>query len=84
MDGQEQEWVQSRASRPPAKTRLKPYLGDEAARLEALRLHVSGRTARLKQAGLDPVALRRAVEREILVLVMLAVVVKIDGIALVH
>ena len=41
MDGQEQEWVQCQASVPPAKTRLKPYLGDEAESLEALRLHVS-------------------------------------------
>ena len=48
----------------------KPYLGDEAESLEALRLHVSGRTARLRQAGLDDVALRRAVQREILVLAL--------------
>ena len=67
MDGQEQECVQCRASMPPAKTRFRPYLGDEAESLEALRLHVSGRTARLRQAGLDDVALRRAVQREILV-----------------
>jgi hypothetical protein len=70
MDGQEQEWVQCLASRPPTKTRLKPYLGDEEGSLEALRLHVSGRTARLRQAGLDDEALRRAVEREILVLAL--------------
>ena len=70
MDGQEQEWVQCQASMLPAKTRLKPYLGDEAESLEALRLHVSGRTARLRQAGLDNVALRRAVKREILVLAL--------------
>ena len=70
MDGQEQEWVQCQASMPPAKTRLKPYLGDEAESLEALRLHVSGRTARLRQAGLDDVALRRAVQREIRVLAL--------------
>ena len=70
MDGQEQEWVQCLASTPPAKTRLKPYLGDEAESLEALRLHVSGRTARLRQAGLDDVALRRAVQREIPVLAL--------------
>ena len=73
MDGQEQEWVQSQASMPPAKIRLKPYLGDvaEAARsLEALRLHVSGRTARIRQAGLDNVALHKAVQREIFVLAL--------------
>jgi hypothetical protein len=70
MDGQEQEWVQCLAARPPAKFRLKPYLGDEEDSLEALRQHVSGRTARLKQAGLDDEALRRAVEREILVLAL--------------
>ena len=51
----------------PAKTRLKPYLGDETESLEALRLHVSGRTARLRQAGLDDAALFGAVQREILV-----------------
>ena len=70
MDGQEQEWVQCQASMPPAKTRLKPYLGDVAESLEALRLHVSGRTARLRQAGLDDMALRRAVQREILALAL--------------
>ena len=70
MDGQEQKWVQSQASKPPAKIRLKPYLGDLAESLEALRLHVSGRTARLRQAGLDDVALRKAVQREILVLAL--------------
>ena len=70
MDGQEQEWVQCLAACPPSKTRLKPYLGDDAPSLEALRLHVSGRTARLRQAGLGPDALRRAVEREILVLAL--------------
>ena len=70
MDGQEQEWVQCQASMPPAKDRLKLYLGDEAGSLEALRLHVSGRTARLRQAGLDDVALSRAVQREILVLAL--------------
>ena len=70
MDRQEQEWVQCLASMPPAKTRLKPYLGDEAESLEALRLHVSGRTARLRQAGLDDAALLRAVQREILVLAL--------------
>jgi hypothetical protein len=70
MDGQEQEWVQCLASTPPAKTRLKPYLGDEAESLEALRLHVSGRTARLRQAGLDDAALLGAVRREILVLAL--------------
>ena len=67
MDGQEQEWVQCQASTPPAKTCLRPYLGDVAESLEALRLHVSGRIARLRQAGLDDVALRKAVQREILV-----------------
>ena len=51
----------------PAKARLKLYLGDEAESLEALRLHVSGRTARLRQAGLDDAALLGAVQREILV-----------------
>ena len=70
MDGQEQEWVLCLAACPPSKTRLKPYLGDDAPSLEALRLHVSGRTARLRQAGLSPEALRRAVEREILVLAL--------------
>ena len=70
MDGQEQERVQSQASMPPAKTRLKPYLGDEAESFEALRLHVSGRTARLRQAGLDDAALLGAVQREILVLAL--------------
>ena len=70
MDGQEQEWVQSRAAMPPAKTRLKPYLGDETESLEALRLHVSGRTARLRQANLDDAALFGAVQREILVLAL--------------
>ena len=70
MDGQEQEWVQCLAARPPAKFRLKPYLGDEEDSLEALRQHVSGRTARLKQAGLEGEALRKAVEREILVLAL--------------
>ncbi len=64
------KWVQCLASRPPTKTRLKHYLGDEEGSLEALRLHVSGRTARLRQAGLDDEALRRAVEREILVLAL--------------
>ena len=70
MDGQEQEWVQCQASMPHAKTRFKPFLGDGAESLEALRLHVSGRTARLRQAGLDDVALRRAVQREILVVAL--------------
>ena len=42
---------------PPSKTRLEPYLGDESESLEALRLHVSGRTAQLRQAGLDDAAL---------------------------
>ena len=55
---------------PPTKIRLKLYLGDGAESLEALRLHVSGRTARLRQAGLDEVALRKAVQREILVLAL--------------
>ena len=68
MDGQEQEWVQSQASMPPAKTRLKPYLGDVAESLEALRLRVSGRTTRIQQDGLENVALRKAVQREILAL----------------
>ena len=67
MDGQEQDWVQSRAAMPPSKTRLKPYLGDESGSLEALRLHVSGRTARLRQADLDDAALLGAVRREVLV-----------------
>ena len=70
MDGQEQEWVQRRASMPPAKTRLKPYLGDETESLEALRLHVSGRTARLRQVGLDDAALFGAVQREVFVLAL--------------
>ena len=71
MDGQEQEWVQCQASMmPPAKTRLRPYLGDETESLEALRLHVSGRTARLRQAGLDDAALFGAVQREMLVLAL--------------
>ena len=70
MDGQEQEWVQCHASVPPAKTRLKPYLGDDAASLEALRLHVSGRSARLRQAGLDDTALHLAVKREVLVIAL--------------
>ena len=65
MDGQEQEWVQSLAAMPPSKTRLKPYLGDEPESLEALRLHVSGRTARLRQADLDDTALLGAVRREV-------------------
>ena len=69
MDGQEQEWVQSRAAMPPAKTRLKPYLATKPS-LEALRLHVSGRTARLRQANLDDAALFGAVQREILVLAL--------------
>ena len=55
---------------PPAKTRLKPYLGDDAASLEALRLHVSGRSARLRQAGLDDTALHLAVKREVLVIAL--------------
>ena len=67
MDGQEQEWVQSRAAMPPSKTRLKLYLGDESESLEALSLHVSGRTARLRQADLDDAALFGAVQREVLV-----------------
>ena len=67
MDGQEQEWAQSLASKPPSKTRLKLYLGDEPESLEALRLHVSGRTARLRQAGLDDTALLGAVRREVFV-----------------
>ena len=70
MDGQEQEWVQSLAAMPPSKTRLKPYLGDEPESLEALRLHVSGRTARLRQAGLGDMALLGAVRREVLVLAL--------------
>ena len=70
MDGQEQVWVKSQASMPPAKIRFKPYLGDVAESLEALRLHVSGRTARLRQAGLDDVALDNAVRREIHVLAL--------------
>ena len=70
MDGQEQEWVQSQAPMLFAKIRLKPYLGDVAESLEALRLHVSGRTARLRQAGLDDMALHRAVQREIPVLAL--------------
>ena len=70
MDGQGQECVQCRASMPPAKTRLKFYLGDETESLEALRLHISGRTARLRQAGLDDAALFGAVQREILVLAL--------------
>ena len=70
MDGQEQDWVQCQASVPPAKTRLKPYLGDDAASLEALRLHVSGRSARLRQAGLDDTALHLAVKREVLVIAL--------------
>ena len=70
MDGQEQEWVLSQASMPPAKTRLKPYLGNVAESLEAFRLHVSGRTARLRQAGLDDMALHKAVQREIPVLAL--------------
>ena len=45
-------------------------MGDEAESLEALRLHVSGRTARLRQAGLDDAALLGAVRREILVLAL--------------
>ena len=67
MDGQEQEWVQSLAAMPPSKTRLKPYLGDDPENLEALRLHVSGRTARHQQTGLDDTALLGAVQREVLV-----------------
>jgi len=59
--------VQSLAATPPSKTRLKPYLGDGPESLEALRLHVSGRTARLRQAGLDEAALLGAVQREVLV-----------------
>ena len=70
MDGQEQEWVPSRAAMPPAETRLSPYLGDETESLEALRLHVSGRTARFRQADLDDAALFGAVQREILVLAL--------------
>ena len=70
MDGQEQDWAQCLAAGPPAKTRIKPYLGDDADSAEALRLHVSGRTARLRQAGLCDEALRRAVQREILVLAL--------------
>ena len=62
--------MQCRAAMPPAKTRLKPYLDDETESLEALRLHVSGRTARLRQAGLDDAAPFGAVQREILVLAM--------------
>ena len=73
MDGQEQEWVQCQASKPPAKIRLKPYvMGDVAESLDALRLHVSGRIARLRQAGLDDVALHKAVQREILVRIRFA------------
>ena len=70
MDGQELEWVQSRAAMLPSKTRLKPYLGDESESFEALRLHVSGRTARLRQAGLDDAALLGAVQREVFVLAL--------------
>ena len=54
----------------PRQDRLKPFLGDEAESLEALRLHVSRRTARLRQAGLDDAALLGAVQREILVLAL--------------
>ena len=41
-----------------------------AESLEALRLHVSGRTARLRQAGLDDVALHKAVQRKIFILAL--------------
>ena len=67
MDGQEQEWGQCHASMPPAKTRLKLYLGDETESIEVFRLHVSGRTARLRQAGLGDAAMLGAVQREIFI-----------------
>ena len=70
MDGQEQDWVAGMASCPPSKLRLKPYLGDVASSRDALRLHVSARAARLRQAALGPEELGRAVERELLVLAL--------------
>ena len=68
MDGQEQAWIETMGASPPAKLRLKPYLGDEWASAEALRAHVSARLACLRQAGLDQEAMRAAVARELLVL----------------
>ena len=70
MDGQEQDWVECRGASPPSKMRLKPYLGDEACSWDALRLHVSARAARLRQAGLGDEELRKAVEREVLILTL--------------
>ena len=68
MDGQEQDWVAGMASSPPSKLRLKPYLGDEECSRDALRLHVSGRLARLRQAVLGHEEMCSAVDRELLVL----------------
>ena len=70
MGGQEQEWVQRLAAAPPSKMRLKPYLRDVACSTGVLRLHVSARMARLRQAVLEEPALRRAVERELFVLAL--------------
>ena len=70
MDGQEQDWVECRGASPPSKMRLKPYLGDEARSWDALRLHVSARAARLRQAVLGDEELRKAVEREVLILTL--------------
>ena len=70
MDGQEQDWVAGMACCPPSKLRLKPYLGDEECSKDALRLHVSARSARLRQAALGRPELRKAVERELLVLAL--------------
>ena len=70
MDGQEHEWVSSLGATPPSRLRLKPYLGDEACSWEALRLHVSARSARLRQAGLGVAELERAVAREVFVLAL--------------
>jgi hypothetical protein len=70
MDGQEHEWVSQFGATPPGRMRLKPYLGDEKCSWEALRLHVSARSARLRQAGLGEAELERAVEREIFILAL--------------
>ena len=62
--------VAGMASSPPSKLRLKPYLGDEECSRDALRLHVSGRLARLRQAVLGYEEMCSAVDRELLVLAL--------------
>ena len=70
MDGQEQDWIEAFGSCLPSRLRIQPFLGDEACGRSVLRQHVSARTARLKQAGLDEAEMRCAVERELLLLAL--------------